>query len=75
MQARIYTETLGKLSYTNKTNRNIQFDIATSRDDLLTPRHSRLRFRPNETQTLEIDIHAQSQKGTAEAFLYIGDED
>ena len=75
LQARINTSTLGKIQFTNKLKQDLVFEIASSREDLMSPRQSLLSFRGNETQTLELDIHPQQQMGLGEVFLYVSDLD
>jgi len=59
LQARVNSNTLGKIQFTNKMRKDLVFEIASSREDLMIPEHSMLNFRGNQTQSLELNILPQ----------------
>jgi hypothetical protein len=73
LSARVNSDTLVKIRFTNKVKREIVFELASSRPDLMEPRNSHMSFRANESQDIEIDIRSQQMMGKGEAFLYISD--
>ena len=72
---KVNSDTMLKIRYENKVKRDIVFEIASSRPDLMVPRNQHLSFRAGETQDVEIDIRSQQSMGKGEAFLYISDTD
>ena len=73
LQARLNTLTRGKIAFTNSIKKDLTYEIATSRPDLLEPREPIMQFRSRETRAIELDIFPQTQMGVGEAYLYITD--
>lgn len=63
----------GLIRYENPTSMEKKFEISTSRPDLMTPVEEVMHFHRDETRTIELNIHPQSQVGTGECFLFIND--
>ena len=49
LNARIGTPTLARLLFTNKVKRDLTYELASSRPDLMVPRQPLLSFRGNES--------------------------
>ena len=65
----------GQIRYQNPTSMNKTFEISTSRPDLMEAREEMMPFNRDETRTIELIIHPQTQMGTGECYLFINDQD
>jgi hypothetical protein len=71
--AKVNSDTMIRLRFENRVKREIVFEMASSRPDLMEPRRAIQSFRAGESQDIEIDIRSQQAMGKGEAFLYISD--
>ena len=72
-QVRVNCDETKKIRYENKVKRDIVFELASSRPELMEPRDKMISFRAGETMDIDICVRSQSAMGKGEAFLYISD--
>lgn len=72
-RAMVGTHTLGKFLYKNPTNRNLVFEVGSSRPDLVSPLDEQVSLGGQQAVNLQFDIFPQPNVGSATVYLYISD--